>query len=82
MARSRKMSSTTGMGKQAGKLLGVQLVDIHGAKFYDLTFALDSSPERAQVSRLGVESVYPNPAPGDAVRLHLLLGQLTRVEKI
>ena len=68
-------------GRQPGKFLDVRPVDIHGAKFYDLIFALDTSPDQVQTSRIGQESVYDNPQPGDAVTLHLVLGQVTRVEK-
>jgi len=69
------------LGKQAGTLLEVQQIDIHGALFFDVTFALDSAPQRRSVSRLGVESVYENPQNGDAVTLHLLMGQVTKIEK-
>lgn len=69
------------MGKQAATLLGVQLVDIHGSKFYDLTFALDNKPGSPQTSRIGVESVYAGPQVGDKVAVSLLLGQLVSVEK-
>jgi hypothetical protein len=67
-------------GRQPGKLLDIRAVDIHGSLFYDLVFALDASPDQAQTSRIGQESVYDNPQPGDAVLLHLVLGQVTRVE--
>lgn len=69
------------MGKQAGALLEVRAVDLHGALFYDLVFALDSSPTQARSSRIGRESVYADPQAGDKVLLHLVLGQVTRVEK-
>ena len=68
------------LGRQPGKLLDIHAVLIHGAKFYDLTFALDASPTRARKSRLGAESVYENPMPGDEVTLHMVLGQVTQVE--
>jgi hypothetical protein len=68
------------MGKQPGQLIDVRAVDIHGALFYDLVFALDSSPTQARSSRIGRESVYDEPQAGDKVLLHLVLGQLTRVE--
>jgi len=61
--------------------LDVRGVDIHGALFYDLVFALDASPDQARTSRIGRESVYDDPQPGDAVTLHLVLGQVTRLEK-
>jgi len=69
------------LGRQPGKLLDVRAVDIHGAKFYDVVFALDSAPDQARTSRIGQESVYDNPQPGDLVTLHLVLGQVTRVER-
>jgi hypothetical protein len=69
------------LGRQSGKLLDVHAVLIHGAKFYDLTFALDASPTQARSSRVGAESVYDNPLPGDEVSLHLVLGQVTKVER-
>lgn len=69
------------MKKQAATLENVQLVDIHGAKFYDLSFRLEASPDRVRVSRIGTESVYANPQPGDKVLVAQLLGQLTHVEK-
>jgi hypothetical protein len=68
-------------GRQAGQIVAVQAVDIHGALFYDITFALDSAPQQARTSRIGTESVYEYPQAGDAVLLHLVMGQLTRVEK-
>ncbi|MDF2441209.1 MAG: hypothetical protein JWN98_2193 [Abditibacteriota bacterium] len=70
------------MGKQPGELLEVRPVDIHGALFYDLVFALQSAPAQARSSRIGRESVYSDPQAGDKVLLHLVLGQLTRVEKV
>jgi len=69
------------MGKQKGKLVQVTAVDIHGSKFYDIVFTLDSGSGGPRASRIGQESVYPNPQPGDDVLLHLVLGQLTKVEK-
>ena len=68
-------------GRQPGKLLDVRAVDIHGSLFYDLVFALDASPDQAQSSRIGQESVYDDPRPGDAAMLHLVMGVVTKVEK-
>jgi hypothetical protein len=69
------------MKSQRATLLRVQLVDIHGQKFYDLTFALDSKPDAPKTSRIGTESVYPDPKEGDAIEVALLLGQLTSVKR-
>jgi hypothetical protein len=68
-------------GQQPGRLLLVVGVDIHGALFYDLNFVLDATPNRVLKSRIGRESVYENPQAGDLVSLHLVMGQVTRVEK-
>ena len=68
-------------GKQPGTLLSVQLVDIHGSRFYDLAWTLDSTSQQRGTGRIGVESVYAEPQAGDKVLLHLVLGQVTRVEK-
>ena len=69
------------MKPQRATLLRVQLVDIHGQKFYDLTFALDSKPDAPKTSRIGTESVYPDPKEGDPIEVALLLGQLTSVKR-
>lgn len=69
------------MKPQRATLLRVQLVDIHGQKFYDLTFALDSKPDAPKTSRIGTESVYPDPKEGDPIEVGLLLGQLTSVKR-
>jgi hypothetical protein len=69
------------LGKQAGTLLEVRLVDLHGSRFYDVVYALETSPQTPRVSRIGVESVYAEPQSGDKVLLHLVLGQVTRIEK-
>lgn len=62
-------------------LLRVQPVDIHDQRFYDVTFALESKPDAPKTSRIGTESVYPEPKAGDAIEVGLLLGQLTSVRK-
>ncbi len=69
------------MKPQRARLQRVQLVDIHGQKFYDLTFALDSKPDAPRTSRIGAESVYANPQNGDEVEIAQILGQLTSVQK-
>ncbi len=69
------------MKTQRAKLLRAQLVDIHGTRFYDLTFALESKPDAPKTSRIGSESVYAQPKEGDEIEVGLLLGQLTSVKK-
>jgi hypothetical protein len=68
-------------GSQPGVLHAAQLVDIHGARFWDLTYELDSAPGQRKTGRIGVESAYENPQPGDRVLLHLVMGVLTKIEE-
>lgn len=70
------------LGKQRGTLMNVQQVDIHGTQFWDITYSLENSPQQMQRGRIGTESAYDNPTPGDRVALHQLLGVLTKIEKI
>ena len=67
------------MKKQNAILIAVQLIDIHGSRFYDIALELENG--RAKNGRLGVESVYADPQIGDNVRVSLLLGEITSVEK-
>lgn len=69
------------MSKRTGKLISVGAVDIHGARFYDITVMLNGDPPRTVTSRIGQESVYPNPQEGDAVTVHLVLSQITCIEQ-
>lgn len=70
------------LGKQTGRLINAQEVDIHGSRFWDITYSLDSAPQQSQRGRIGKESAYDNPTPGDKIALHQLLGVLTKIEKI
>lgn len=82
IAQDERRSATLNscpMNKQFATLTSVQLVDIHGSRFYDIAFALENG--RAKSGRLGVESVYPDPKVGDRISVSLLLGQVTSIEK-
>jgi len=69
------------LGAQKGTLLAVQQVDIHGARFWDIAYHLDAAPGETRQGRIGLESAYDAPAPGDKVTLHQVLGVLTKIEK-
>jgi len=70
------------LGKQKGILLDAQQVDIHGSHFWDIAYSLEGAPQQMQRGRIGTESAYSNPAPGDQVLLSQVLGVLTKIEKI
>ena len=67
--------------KQKGTLLDVRQIDIHGSRFWDIAYSLENAPDQMQRARIGTESAYDNPAPGDKVTLHRVLGVLTKIEK-
>jgi hypothetical protein len=67
-------------GARDGVLQQVAAVSIHGTIFYDLVYTHDgeAQPRRA---RVGVESVYAQPQPGDLVRVSYLMNVATAVER-
>lgn len=67
-------------GKRDALLNQVQLIDIHGTYFYDLIYIhLDEGqPRRA---RIGREDIYPDPRPGDRVRVAYVMNVATGVER-
>jgi len=58
----------------------VQPINIHGTILYDLVYTHvgESQPRQA---RIGAESIYAEPRPGDAVRVTYLMNVATTVER-
>ncbi len=62
-------------------LVDVQEVRIHGSLYYQVAYRTsDSSP--IQQARINPEAFYPDPKPGDTVKLNLLMGNIMGAEKI
>lgn len=59
----------------------VQQVSIHGQRYYDIRFRINSTNSDVRKARAPFEEVYANPQPGDKVILHALLGTITKIEK-
>ncbi|MBD3276254.1 MAG: hypothetical protein GF372_13135 [Candidatus Marinimicrobia bacterium] len=59
----------------------VQPVSIHGQRYYDIRFRVDSTESGIRRARAPFEEVYANPQPGDEVIIHALLGTVTKIEK-
>jgi len=60
----------------------VQQVSIHGQRYYDVRFRVESSNGGGvRKARAPFEEVYANPNPGDEVIIHALLGTVTKIEK-
>lgn len=68
-------------GKQAATLHQVRLVDIHGTRFYDLEYTHDQVPDQLRAARIGLESVYADPRPGNRVLIGYLMNVVTSVER-
>jgi hypothetical protein len=66
-------------GKKAATLQGVQLVDIHGTRYYDVAYA-HTGEERVRAVRLGPEAIYHGPQPGDRVVVSYMMGVAVGVE--
>lgn len=70
-------------GTQVGILKKLQPVSIHGQVSYDVHYVLaDDEQEYPQVARVGSEDVAMDVEPGDRILLHVLLNQVTKVERI
>jgi hypothetical protein len=67
-------------GARDGVLQQVTPLSVHGTIFYDLVYTHEgeAQPRRA---RIGAESIYAQPEPGDAVRISYLMNVATAVER-
>lgn len=60
----------------------VEPYTIHGTPYFRIVYATKDDPDRLVEGRVGSESIYRNPAPGDRVRIRMLLGVIDAVERI
>lgn len=67
-------------GSRDAVLNEVQPISIHGTILYDLVYSHidEAQPRRA---RLGAESVYTDPRPGDAIRVNYLMNVATAIAR-
>lgn len=68
-------------GSKDATLCAVRLVDIHGTHFYDLEYTHDEAPGEPRSARVGAESVYSDPRPGDRVVVSYLMNVVTGVAR-
>jgi hypothetical protein len=68
-------------GKKDAVLHQVNLIDIHGTRFYDITFSHTDTPDQPRRARIGVEDAYPNPRPGDAISVTYLMNVVTGIAR-
>lgn len=58
----------------------VQLIDIHGTRFYDLRYSHVGEAQPRQ-ARVGSEAIYSGPQAGDRVKVAYLMNVATNVER-
>jgi hypothetical protein len=68
-------------GPQSATVLAVQAVSMHGEPFYDVLFQVDGESQ-TRSARLGLETLYGVPAPGDRVRVRFVMDTVTRIERL
>ena len=66
-------------GKKEATLRQVRLIDIHGTRFYDIEYTHDEAPSLIRSARIGIESAYDDPKPGDPVTISYLMNVVTTV---
>ncbi len=67
-------------GKKAAIIRHVQLIDIHGTRYYDIAYS-HANEEQMRTARLGPEAVYAEVQPGDQVQVSYMMGVATGVER-
>jgi len=60
---------------------GVQPYELHGMLYFRLIYAVDGD-EQLREARLSHDMAYPDPAAGDRVEVHALLGIVDSVRRI
>ena len=68
-------------GTKDSTLRTVRLIDIHGTRFYDIEYTHDDLPSQVRTTRLGLESAYDNPQPGDQIRVSYLMNVVTALAR-
>jgi hypothetical protein len=63
-------------------LAEVQPYTIHGTPYFRIVYATRAEPDRMVEGRVAAEGIYRDPAPGDRVRIRMLLGVIDAVEKV
>jgi hypothetical protein len=68
-------------GKKDATLRNVRLIDIHGTRFYDIEYTHDEAPDLIRSARIGTESAYDDPRPGDTVAISYLMNVVTTIAR-
>jgi hypothetical protein len=63
-------------------LVAIQPYDLHGVRWYRVAYAAVANPNQVFEARFSWDVIYPDPQPGDRVRIRKLLGVIDSVEKV
>ena len=64
-------------GTKDATLRAIRLLDIHGTRFYDIEYTHEDLPGQVRSARVGFESAYDDPRPGDRIRVSYLMNVVT-----
>lgn len=67
-------------GLHEAQLVQLRLLDIHGTYYYDIAFT-HTGETQLRRARIGKEDIYPNPEPGELVRVSYVMNVVTGVHK-
>ncbi len=68
-------------GRKNATLLDIRLIDIHGTRFYDITYSHEDTPQERRACRIGLEDAYTNPQPGDSISVGYLMNVAIGITK-
>jgi len=68
-------------GTKDATLRTIRLIDIHGTRFYDVEYTHDDLPGQVRAARVGLESAYDDPRPGDQIRVSYLMNVVTALAR-
>ena len=60
----------------------IQPYDLHGVRWYRLAYSPAATPDTVSEARVSWDVLYPDPQPGDRVRIRTLLGVIDRVDRV
>ncbi len=60
----------------------IQPYELHGVRWYRIAYTPVANPQAIFEARFSWDVIYPDPQPGDHIRIKKLLGVIDRVEKV
>ena len=63
-------------------LAAIQPYEIHGTRYYRISYATKEAPDTITEGRVAAEGIYKEARPGDRVDIRTLLGVIDEVKKL